>query len=316
MDFTNATPWPTSFLAGSTSEREMLGIAVCKATWRAVDGRLEPAPAADHWPVFDKPFAIGSVTLGVEIEHRKRGVDLLVLGDAHAPAGKPVAQMEVGVSCGSIAHRTLVIGDRRWERSWGRFRASAPQPFTAMPLTNDRAFGGMANHDGQDLPHAINPAGRGYYFAKDHAEGQPLPNLELPGQEVTAWTDHPAPACWYKPAGISDFGSGEPEEITARLLERSFNQTVPTLIAEDGKLGEQARLTGFAPEGELVLPMPPAAGPVGIVSLGAGRSRIPSRLATVVLIPGARAVVATYLCLFRYLMKPRELRAVELRWDD
>ena len=315
MDFSNATPWPTKFLAGSTAEHEMLGIAVCKATWHAVEGRLEPAPAADHWPVFDKPFAIGPLTLGVEIEHRKRGVDLLVIGDAHAPGGKPVERLEVGIACGGISHRTLVIGDRRWERSWGRFRASAPQPFTTMPLTNDRAFGGMAKHDGQDLPHAVNPAGRGYYFAKDHAEGQPLPNLELPGQEITAWTDHPAPACWYKPAGVSDFGSGSADEITARLLERSFNQTVPTLIADEGKLGEQARLTGFSPDGELTLPMPPATGPVGIVSLGTGRSRIPSRLATVVLIPGARAVVATYLCLFRYLMRPRELRAVELRWD-
>lgn len=315
MEFTNATPWPAKFLAGSTAAREMLGIAVCKATWRAVDGRLEPAPAEDHWPVFDKPFAVGPLTLGVEIEHRKRGIDLLVLGEAHAPGGKPVERLEVGLGCGALNHRTLVIGDRVWERSWGRFRASAPKPFATMPLTNDRAFGGVGRHDGQPLPHAVNPLGRGYHFAKEHAEGQPLPNLELPGREIAAWSDHPTPACWYKPVGVPDFGGGSAEEITARLLERSFNQTVPALIADEGKLGAEARLTGFSPDGDVVLPMPPAAGPVGVVSVGARRGRMPSRLATVVLIPGARAVVATYLCLFRYLMEPRDLRAVELRWD-
>jgi hypothetical protein len=315
MDFANTTSWPGGFLAGSTAEREMLGIAVCKATWRVDGGRLAPAPAAERWPVFDKPFTIGGVTLGVELEHRKQGIDLLVLGSAQAPHGRPVERLEVGIASGRLQHRTLVIGDRRWERSWGRLRPTPPTPFTTMPLTNDRAFGGCAQYDGQPLPHAINPHGRGYHVTKEGADGQPLPNLELPERPIAAWTDQPLPACWYKPAGALELGAGgDPQALTALLMERSFNHTVPALIAGDGQLGERAQLTGFAAEGPLDFPLPPAQGPVGHVSLGGRRSVIPSRLASVVLLVEARAVVATYVCLFRYLMQPREKRAVELRW--
>ena len=317
MEFINRTGWPAKWLVGSTGEREMLGIAVCKATWRVQDGRLVPAAAGEHWPVFDKPATLAGATFAGEIDNRKPGADLVILGQARAPGGKAVPQLEVSAQCGRLHHRTLVIGDRRWERSWGRIRATPPTPFHELPLSNDRAFGGQASYEGQPLPHVINPIGRGYHITKDDADGKPLPNLERPGQLIAAWNDAPLPACWLKPAGPLELGAGgEPMAMAQRMMESGFNISVPELIAADGALGERVLLRGFSAEGELDLPLPPAHGPVGHVTLGARTSVMPSRLTAVVVLPDARAVVGTYHCLFRYLMSPRDRRAVELRWPE
>jgi hypothetical protein len=315
MELVNHTGWPVKWLAGSTGEREMLGIAVIKATWRVVDGRLQPADTAEHWPVFDKPFVIADASFGVELDHRKVGADLVVIGSARALGGKPVTQMEVSARCGALHHRTTVIGDRRWERSWGRVRATPPLPFAEMPLGNDRAYGGQALFEGQPLPHAINPTGRGYHASKEDADGKPLPNLERPGRLIEAWTDQPLPACWFKPQGPMELSQpGDPLEMAGRMMESSFNLSVPELIAKDGALGERLLLQGFSSDGDLDLPLPPAQGPTGHVQVGALKAAMPSRLSTVVVVPDARAVVGTYHCLFRYLMSPRDRRTLELRW--
>jgi len=317
MEFINRTGWPAKWLAGSTGDREMLGIAVCKATWRVIDGRLVPTPVAEHWPVFDQPFAIVGATFAGEIDHRKPGADLVILGHARAIGGKPVTQLEVSAQCGRLHHRTLVIGDRRWERSWGRIRATPPVPFHELPLSNDRAFGGQATYDGQPMPHVINPHGRGYHVTKDDADGKPLPNLERPAQLISAWNDAPLPACWLKPAGPLEIGQGgEPMVIAQRLMESGFNISVPELIAADGVLGERVLLRGFSAEGDLDLPLPPACGPVGQVKVGALTSTMPSRLTAAVVLPDVGAVVGTYHCLFRYLMSPRDRRTIELCWPE
>ena len=315
MEVVNHTGWPMKWLQGSTGNREMLGIAVVKATWRVIAGRLVPTDAAEHWPVFDKPFAIAGATFGVELDHRKVGTDLVVLGSARALGDKTVTQMEVSARCGALEHRTTVIGDRRWERSWGRIKATAPLPFREMPLSNDRAFGGQAQFDGQPLPHVINPIGRGYCATKDDADGKPLPNLERPGRLISAWTDQPLPACWLKPQGPMELAKPEdPLVMAGRMMESSFNISVPELVAADGKLGERVLLQGFSSEGDLDLPLPPAQGPVGHVKMGTLRSAMPSRLTAAVVLPDSRAVIGTYHCLFRYLMSPRDRRTLELRW--
>ncbi len=295
----------------------MLGIAVCKATWRVSEGRLVPADAAEQWPVFEQPFTFAGATFPGEIDHRKQGTDLVILGHARAAGGKAVTQMEVSAQCGRLHHRTLVIGDRRWERSWGRIRATPPTPFRELPLSNDRAFGGHASYDGQPMPHVINPTGRGYHITKEDADRKPLPNLERPGQLISAWNDAPLPACWIRPAGPLELGmGGDPAVLARRLMISGFNLSVPELIAEDGHLGERLLLRGFASEGDLDLPLPPAHGPVGHVKLGSLTSVMPSRLSTVVVLPDARAMVGTYHCLFRYLMSPRDRRSIELRWPE
>lgn len=315
MEFSNLTGCPAHFQTGSTGDLEMVGIAVCKATWRVESGRLVPAAEAERWPVFDAPHTIHGVVFEAELDHRKQGTDLVVVGAVRAPAGRAVSRMEISLRCGQVALRSMVFGDRHWEKSWGKPKATPPQPFLEMPLSNARAFGGTGLFEGQPMPHAINPAGRGFYLSKEGAEGQPLPNLERPDQLIHGWEDQPLPACWHKPSGPMELAmAGDPDTLVERMARSQSNQAVPELVAAPGQLGNRIQLTGFTAAGPLDWPMPPPSGPAGRVQVGDLKSLVPSRLSTVVLLPDFGAVVATYLCLFRFLMQPREPRCIELVW--
>lgn len=315
MEFANLTGCPANFQVGSTGDLEMVGIAVCKATWKIEAGRLVPAGEEERWPLFDKPYEIGGVTFTAELDYRKQGTDLVVLGTIRAPGGRPATQLELGLRCGRVALRTFVFGDRRWEKSWGKLKMTPPQPFTEMPLANERAFGGTGVFEGQALPHAVNPHGRGFCVDKESAEGQLLPNLERPDQLIRGWEDNPVPACWHRPQGPMEVAmAGEPETISERVTQSMFNQAVPELIAPAGHLGDRVLLSGFSEEGPVELPLPPLSGPSARVQIGDRKSVIPSRLSTVVLLPDSRAVVGTYMCLFRYLFQPQEARSAALVW--
>src|SRR5262245_25321510 len=81
-----------------------------------------------------------SVRFESELALRKPQVEVLVVGDAHAPRGRKSASVRVGLRAGSIRKELVVEGDRGW--SWtllGR-RPSRPRPFTRMPVVYERAF--------------------------------------------------------------------------------------------------------------------------------------------------------------------------------
>ncbi|HKJ02099.1 MAG TPA: DUF2169 domain-containing protein, partial [Longimicrobiales bacterium] len=190
-----------------------------------------------------------------------------------------------------------------------------------MPLTNDRAFGGKARLlPDSVVEHGINPDGRGLLFLEEDVEGAALPNLEHPDHLIGRWQDQPRPLCFFKPKGLL-LPEGAPAEpaltVALAVMESSFNQTVPELVAHDeDALGGTLHLSGFSPDGDVVFPMPPRDGPVAHVRVGELRSRFTSRLTTVLAMPAERVVVASYVALFRYLVRPEELRTAELAWPD
>ncbi|APR88364.1 hypothetical protein A7982_13713 [Minicystis rosea] len=93
--------------------------------------------------------------------------------------GVPRSASSVRVAIGSVDKTLYVVGDRRW----GALGASDPEPFTEMPVTWRRAFGGEG--------FAQNPLGRG--FAAE-ANLHPLPNVEDPKHLLKTQNDRPAPA--------------------------------------------------------------------------------------------------------------------------
>lgn len=100
------------------------------------------------------PKVLPQLPAGQPLDHvlPKAHAEVMLCGAAHA--SKPVESMTVRLQCGPVDKRLRVIGDRRWDRTWTRsVCVHAPKPFTAMPLTLDRAYGG-AGHD--------NPLGCGY----------------------------------------------------------------------------------------------------------------------------------------------------------
>src|SRR5436190_866640 len=71
--------------------------------------------------------------------------------------------------------------------------ASAPEPFSELPLAYSRAYGGKAEFNFEPVAWPDNPDGIGYYLSRDQAMNQPLPNIE-PGNGpfIRTWEDQPA----------------------------------------------------------------------------------------------------------------------------
>ena len=98
----------------------------------------------------------------------KQKAEFLVTGSAFSPSGEPVPKLPVRAGLGDREKVMWVFGDRYWS---GTTEFTAPEPFVAMPLDWEHAFGG----EGYDA----NPLGRG--AGPVEVEGQltrPLPNIE------------------------------------------------------------------------------------------------------------------------------------------
>jgi uncharacterized protein YjbI with pentapeptide repeats len=114
----------------------------------------------------------------------KPSPELLVTGNAYTPRGTPLPVCAVRARLGSVDKRLCVVGDRVWTLGG----PSEPTPFTQMPITWSRSFGGKG--------FAQNPLGKGYARIRDERgrETQPLPNIETPGRLVKSPNDRPDPA--------------------------------------------------------------------------------------------------------------------------
>lgn len=113
--------------------------------------------------------------------------EILVAGEACAPAGEKVRQCVVDVQLGSVSKRLAVFGDREWMHGDGGPVFTRPAPFARMPLTWENAFGGEGFAD--------NPGGKGVGAEAALREGRPalLPNVEDPDRLILGVGDRPPP---------------------------------------------------------------------------------------------------------------------------
>lgn len=143
----------------------------------------------------------------VDFAPRKLACDVLLLGSAYAPPGQAVGELVAGIQVGSMQKAFRVVGNRRWEAGLTGIKASAPEPFTRMPLSYDLAFGGvdqesddLAEHDA----YLLNPVGRGFrkHLKSAWVDGRPLPNTETLDESVAS------PAGAYRPMAFGPVGRG------------------------------------------------------------------------------------------------------------
>ena len=337
MKLVNNTPFPALLEMGSTTDNEQLGTVVCKVSYQWFDGGdLFPLPSESMWPVNRAPAMFQGVMLLPDADFRREGIDVLVFGDAVAPEGKPVTGLQVGVASGSFLRHVDVLGDRRWQRvgegEGAGWQASAPQPFTRMPLGTERAYGGKASLQGSDpQPFSMNPQGKGYALDEAQVEGLALPNLERPAQRISRWTDQPVPACFHKPQGglllaaegpdswRDAAGAADPLRLPQVLMQQSFQQAPPDFICPRGALGPRLSLAGFDASGVQHMALPPEVaspqqGPCAYVEVGKLRAVLPLRIGSMVVLTLHRMLVLTFVASFRYLVRPGETRQAVLEW--
>jgi hypothetical protein len=190
--------------------------AIVKLAYRIEpSGRLVRAPAVPLENDIRDPDLEPRLPPHTDFWTHKDYVDVGIIGRAHAPGGRPVAEMRVAVEIGGQRKSVDVLGDRtiEWAAS-GRPRIGAPEPFVEMPLDHLHAYGGCDFRVPFDMedPRALgvtmeadhpglyprNPWGTGYLGVPDPIEGMRLPNLEDPGNRLRDDTLIADPEAWYK----------------------------------------------------------------------------------------------------------------------
>jgi hypothetical protein len=143
-------------------------------------------------PVHNGKAGASSVRYESDLILTKTTTDVILTGQAHAPAGRPVEEIIVEMRVGSLAKKLLVCGERRWI-SGG---PSRPEPFLSMPIVYERAFGGVDPLSAKtSLDWDVrNPVGTGFATQSEHLEGRALPCAEYCDQRFESWNDRPAPA--------------------------------------------------------------------------------------------------------------------------
>ncbi len=246
-------------------------LVAVKCTWTiGPDGATEIAE--DQPPVLRIPEHHGepgnsSIKYDGDLVLTKTATDILVVGQAYAPGGRPVTQLDVGFRVGPVQKLLRVYG----ERVWSSTGPSAPQSFLTMPLVYERAFGGVdakSAHPERDWEWR-NPVGRGFAVSRENLAGRPAPNIEYPDEGVREWSDRPRPAGFGAIAGhwqprvalagtYGDTWLKERQPLVPEDFDERFYQCAPVDQQAPGFLrgGEPVVLYCLTPGGELRFHLP------------------------------------------------------------
>jgi pSer/pThr/pTyr-binding forkhead associated (FHA) protein len=205
----NETPFDVATMPWENADGKCRLTIVLKATFTiATDGNVKIAD--EQLPVLfgdqhfdDDPLA--PIRFESELVPFKPRADIVLVGQAYAPKGRPVTQLDVQLRVGNLRNTIRVFGDRHWEfpsRLAMIPRISKPQPFTKMELTYQRAFGGIDAASARYC--AENLAGIGFVgeLSPKSMHDKPLPNLEDPQDLIHTWNSRP------KPVGFGFYGRG------------------------------------------------------------------------------------------------------------
>jgi hypothetical protein len=177
------------------SGRESL-VVVVKGTFRLPDHGEQPELSQEQTSLVDSDQFTGEPGFSAplyECDYApvKPRCDVLLNGSAYAPPGRTARRVTVSLRVGSLHKSFDVVGDRHWVGAVVGVVASSSEPFRSMPVSYDRAFGGIdaAHPDpARHRYHERNHAGVGFHhnMEREFIDGTPLPNTEESGHSVVA----------------------------------------------------------------------------------------------------------------------------------
>lgn len=181
---------------GVDQDRKHVACVIVKRSYDIKPGMPLVRRESDHpLRLIDKYYDDGdpewaTVEHEYELAPYKPQTDVVVIGKAYAPEGRPVPQMTAVVKVGARQKSILIIGDRECH-----FRAkqlpvfSDPVPFAEMEIRYERAYGGKDEISLPEIPfyYPRNTLGRGVVVRnmKASVEGLALPNIEDPSDRLT-----------------------------------------------------------------------------------------------------------------------------------
>ncbi len=230
--------------------------------------------------------------------------DVLFDGCAHAPAGKPAPRVQVGLRVGKMMKSFEVVGDRFWKKDFLGVAATAPAPFTRMPISYDVAYGGSDQSHPDPKRHAAwaeNPVGRGFHVnqEKEAIDGNALPNTEETGKPVVA------PDGRYRPMSLGPVGRGWQPRLKHAgtydqnwidhifpFLPADFDERYFQCAPDDQQIdypqgGEEVVLMNLTPAGRTAFSLPPVELPVTFYPRGRAEETVQAVVDTLVIEPEA-----------------------------
>ncbi len=175
-------------------------LVLVKASFELAEGSetLEIAPSERNRGVrmADIPWGdpeVSSIAYPADICLRKPGTDVILVGSAHAPGGKPIDQFDVRLTVGPLAKTVAVFGHRVWLPNGDGI--SAAQPVNKVDLRYDYAWGGFDDSDpANPVEEARNPVGLGKVLDVASLTNTAAPQLEDPAALISSISDEPPPA--------------------------------------------------------------------------------------------------------------------------
>ncbi len=252
----------------------------------------QPLHMADE---FNGEPGLSSLKYASDIHLCKPTTDVALIGSAHTPGQQFRDELGTSLTVGPLAKTIYVVGDQEWT---GRLLGPAKsplKPFKKMPITFERAFGGVHiinEEKGKFKAVESNPVGQGFRASKRRKElkGKLAPNLVDPQD-----SERPASYGFVAPnwqpradfAGTYDEGweRNRSPYLPLDFDTRFFNAAHPDLIA-DGYLqgGEPVKLKNLSPHGTLRFPLPSCVFDLAI-QVGGQKENPPLNLETVLFEP-------------------------------
>jgi len=235
MELVHATGMQAGYTMGMRPDGRELLVVCIKGTFTIPEDGSEPKLAEKQVPLVEADVFSGEPGLSAPVYESdyppiKPRCDVLLNGSAHAPGGKPVKEITVGLKVGPITKSFLVTGNRVWLKTMQSISASSPKPFVKMPISYGRAFGGgdASPEDPEKIEAYLqNPVGTGYHSRLDSkfVDGKPLPNT----QEIRNPIDKPDGN--YLPMSFGPVGRGwQPRASLAGTYDQNWiDNTFPFL---------------------------------------------------------------------------------------
>jgi hypothetical protein len=266
----------TAFAGDRTWVRDKTGvhhwIVAIRATFSlAADGstkiaaeQVPPKLAAEYW---GEPGA-SSLHHEGDLSPLKPSTDVLIVGSAHAPGGKPARSVRTRLRVEHVDKSIDVFGDRLYYSGPMGIGISDPARFVTQPIRYEGAYGGSdqrAEDPQQHLRDSRNPVGRGVARNARELVGTPAHVLELPGKDAQK----------AGPAGYGPIASyWSPRQQYAGTYDAAWAQRKRPLLPDDYddrfvlcaphdqqtrkhlKGGELVELTNLTPGGRLLIELP------------------------------------------------------------
>lgn len=285
MELVNATPVPAKlFVSEIEGKPARYGMISAKATYRFDASGPFDFEAEKPYPMLpmDIPTPLGLLPRD-DLPRTDAVFEVIVLGRAHAPAGKSATEAKVNVRVGKVERSLAVYGDREWTAQ----KAIGPaKPFKTMPLIWENAFGGSAEIlvDKESpvlVSDPVNRLGKGFDHLSQLGDlkamftppapypvadpKRPLPNVEDPKAKIAKWSDAPRPACWATmplDLGMHALRSVESElgpdgQTRGSVKPELFHRAYPDWVIARPPAESMVLVEGMTPEGAVVFKIQP-----------------------------------------------------------